>query len=213
MFPRKVETHQGEGFASLEAARAYAEGVQKSTVRYRAFLSNLKHLGIRGSYLDVGAGIGNLAAIITRNNSEVKVTALEISTAMATIGKDYIKSKGLQDQVEFIAGDVADKDSMCDLGKFDLIYSTYSLHHWKNPGNMIDNLMSRLKENGVLYVYDLRRVWWLYWIPIRNGFFNSIRAAYTRVEIKRMLKGVRPECYEIKYEFPFMQSIIIRKSS
>jgi len=213
MFPRKVETHQGEGFAGLEAARAYAEGVQKSTMRYRAFLSNLKRLGIRGSCLDVGAGTGNLAAIIAQNSPGVRITALEISTAMVTIGKGYIKSKGLQDQVEFIAGDVTDKDSMCDLGKFELIYSTYSLHHWKNPGNVIDNLMFRLKENGVLYVYDLRRVWWLYWIPIRNGFFNSIRAAYTRVEIKEMLKGIRPEYYGIKYEFPFMQSIIIRKSS
>ncbi len=45
-----------------------------------------------------------------------------------------------------------------------------------------------------------------------NGFFNSIRAAYVRSEIKEMLTGFRPECYEIRHEFPFMQSVIIRKS-
>jgi SAM-dependent methyltransferase len=126
------------------------------------------------------------------------VTALEISTSMVTIGKNYIKSKGLQNQVKFMEGGVADKDIMNALGEFELIYSTYSLHHWKNPGEVIDNLMSNLKENGILYVYDLRRVWWLYWIPIRNGFLNSIRAAYTRAEIKEMLKGIHPEGYEIK---------------
>jgi hypothetical protein len=77
---------------------------------------------------------------------------------------------------------------------------------------VIDNLMACLTDYGVLYLYDLRRVWWLYWVPVHNGFFNSIRAAYVRGEIKEMLEGLRIECYDIKNEFPFMQSIIIRKS-
>jgi len=212
MFKRKVEIHQEEAFAGLEAAREYAESTKKATMRYRAFLSNLKTLSIPGKYLDVGAGTGNLATIIAQNNPDIEITALEISTAMVTIGEEFIRNKGLQDQIKFIKGDAVKKETINELGEFDLIYSTYSLHHWENPRKVIDNLMSNLGDNCVLYIYDLRRVWWLYWVPICNGFFNSIRAAYVRREIKEMLTGLDPECYEIRYEFPFMLSIIIRKS-
>ncbi len=212
MFNRKIEMHQEETFAGLEAAREYAESTQKSTMRYRAFLSNLKALRIQGKYLDVGAGAGNLAAIIAQNNPDVEITALEISADMVTVGEEYLSNKGLQGQVKFVIGDAVDKETINELGEFDLIYSTYALHHWENPRKVIDNLMSILGENGVLYLYDLRRVGWLHWIPIHNGFFNSIRAAYVRREIKEMLTGFRSERYEIKPEFPFMQSVIIRNS-
>lgn len=211
MFKRKVEMHQEETFTGLEAAEEYAESTKESTMRYRAFFNNLEALGIQGKYLDVGAGTGNLAAIIAKNRPDVEITAVEISTDMVAVGEEYIRKKGLQGQIKFIEGDAVEKETINELGEFDLIYCTYSFHHWENPGKVIDNLMSSLGENGVLYLYDLRRVWWLYWIPIRNGFFNSIRAAYVRREIKEMLTGFCPECYEIRYEFPFMQSVIIRK--
>ena len=101
---------------------------------------------------------------------------------------------------------------MDGLGEFDLIYSTYSLHHWENPKKAIDNLMPNLNDNDVLYLYDLKRVWWLYWVPVNSGFYNSIRAAYVRREVEEMLASLDPEHYEIRYEFPFMQSVIIKKT-
>jgi len=211
MFKRVVETHQKGAFEGLEAAKEYAESAQKSPVKgYAAFLNNLKSLDIQGEYLDVGAGTGNLAAIIAQNNPGIEITALEISKDMITVGEDFIKSKGLQDQVKFKMGDAADKETMNELGKFDLVYSTYSLHHWEHPEEMIGNLRASLAHNGLFYIFDLRRVWWLYWIPKENGFFNSIRAAYVRSEIQDMLKDFPPESLEIKSEAPFMQSIFIR---
>ncbi|MEA1875258.1 MAG: class I SAM-dependent methyltransferase [Bacteroidota bacterium] len=210
MFKRKVEMYQEEAFMGLEAAREYAASAGKSTIRYRAFLNKLKTLIIQGKYLDVSAGAGNLAVIIAQNNSDIEITALEISADMITVGEEYIRDNGLQSQIKFIKGDAVDEKTINKLGKYNLIYSTYALHHWENPGKVVDNLMSNLGDNGVLYLYDLRRVWWLYWVPIRNGFFNSIGAAYRRKEIKEMLADYNPECYEIKYEFPFMQSVIIR---
>ena len=131
---------------------------------------------------------------------------------MVAVGEQYIRNKGLQSQVKFICGDAADQDLVSEAGPFDLIYSTYALHHWENPRGVIDNLMINLNEDGLLYIFDLRRVWWLYWIPVRNGFYNSIRAAYIRREIQEILMGFPLGCYEIRPEFPFMQSIIIKKS-
>ncbi len=213
MFERKREMHQEEAFLGLESAKAYAETSNKSTMRYRAFLKNLDVLSIQGKYLDVGAGTGGLAAIIGQNNPDIEITALEISADMVSVGEEYITNKGLQGQITFVKGDAIDRKVLNQLGDFDLIYSTYSLHHWEDPRKVIDNLMSNLKPNGVLYLYDLRRVWWLYWIPIRNGFFNSIRSAYVMPEVQEMLTGIRPECYEIRNEFPFMHSVIIRNPS
>ena len=57
MFKRKVEIHQEEAFAGSEAAKEYAESTNKSSMRYRAFLSNLNTLSIQGKYL--GRWCGN----------------------------------------------------------------------------------------------------------------------------------------------------------
>ena len=211
MFERQIEMHQVEMFAGAEAAKQYAESAKKSTVRYRAFLSNLRTINKQRRYLDVGAGTGTLAAILAQNNPEIEITALELSPDMVVVGEQNIRSLGLQDQIKFIRGDAVDEAVIRESGPFDLIYSTYSLHHWESPRSVIDNLMSNLAQDGIIYVFDLRRVWWLYWIPVRNGFFNSIRAAYVRKEIQEILTGFPPACYEIRSEAPFMQSIIIKK--
>ena len=110
-------------------------------------------------------------------------------------------------------GDAADAGLLQSLGKFDLIYSTYSLHHWENPRQVIDNLMTALADDGVLFIHDLRRVWWLYWVPSQSGFFRSIRGAYVKEEVAEMLAGFNPESYEIKNELPFLLSLIIWKAA
>ena len=213
MFKRIIDTQQAEALTGLEAAKKYTEIAQKSALRYRAFLNNIKSLSIKGRYLDVGAGPGIQAGMIVQNNPDVEITALEMSADMVSVGEDYLKSKGLQDRIQFVIGDAADERLIKELGKFDLVYSAYSLHHWENPRKVIDNCMKSVADNGFLFIHDLRRVWWLYWIPIKNGLFKSIRAAYVRREIEEMLGGFNPECCEINNEFPFMHSVIIRKST
>lgn len=165
-----------------------------------------------GKYLDVGAGAGNLAAIIAQRNLNVEITALEISSDRITVGEELVRQKGVHNQINFVQGDAVDQEVIQNFGEFDLIYSTYTLHHWDNPRKVVDNLLQILREGGVLYLLDLRRVWWLNWIPSRSGFLTSIRVSFVRREIEEMLHGLEFESCEIKNEFPFMQSIIIRKA-
>jgi len=108
MFKRKIETHQEEALTGLESAKEYAEIAQKSALRYRAFLNNIKSLNIKGKYLDVGAGPGIQAGMIVQNDPDVEITALEVSADMVTVGEDYLKSKGLQDRIQFVIGDATD---------------------------------------------------------------------------------------------------------
>lgn len=211
MFKRKVELHQEEVFEGEEAVRQYAKTAQKSTRRYMAFLERLEGLGIEGRGLDVGAGPGILTSLVAQRFPQLEITALELSPDMVSVGQEYVRSQDLQDRISFVTGDAADEEFIQSLGKFNLIFSTYTLHHWRSPRQVIDNLRRALVDDGLLYLYDLRRVWWLYWVPVKNGFFRSIRGAYVEDEIEALLQGVEPERYKIEKEFPFMYSILIRQ--
>ncbi len=96
----------------------------------------------------------------------------------------------LKDRINYMVGDACKIESLKDLGKFDLIYSTFTMHHWDNAETAITNLFSMLKNNGLLYIHDLKRVSWLYYIKSQSGFFNSIRASYRPREIKKMLTKI-----------------------
>jgi SAM-dependent methyltransferase len=210
MFERVVESHQERPFGA-ESARRYAEMAEKLPIQYKGFLQELGALGIGGRYLEIGPGPGVLAATIAQSNPDVQITGVELSPDMASVAREYVGGKGLEDRVQFVVGDAEDGDLINVLGKFDLVYGTYTLHHWKDPKKVIRNLIGAVADGGVLYLYDLRRVWWLYWLPIRNGFWDSIRAAYVAKEIRGMLRELGIDRCEIKRVFPFMQSIIVRK--
>ncbi|MBN2515537.1 MAG: class I SAM-dependent methyltransferase [Deltaproteobacteria bacterium] len=211
MFKRVTESNQCEFFSSIDDARTYAEKAKKSMMRYKAFLANLRSLDIKGRYREIGAGPGVLTVEIARNYPEVEITALELLPDMVTVGRKHVAENKLENRITYVIGDVEDERSYHSLGEFDLVYSTYSLHHWANTDKAVANLYRAVKKGGMLYIYDLRRVWWLYWIPIKNGFFNSIRASYVHNEIKLLLRELGIDNTEIKNEFPFMHSIFIKK--
>jgi SAM-dependent methyltransferase len=211
MFKRVEEFHQERACGSMESARRYAEMAERLPFQYKGFLKELKALGIKGRYLEIGPGPGVLAAIIAQDNLDIQITGVELSPDMASVAREYVGRKGLGGRVQFVVGDAEDEDLINMLGKFDLIYGTYTLHHWKDPQKVICNLMGAIADDGVLYLHDLRRVWWLYWVPIRSGFWDSIRAAYVAKEIRAMLQELSIDGYEIKKVFPFTQSIVVRK--
>jgi SAM-dependent methyltransferase len=89
------------------------------------------------------------------------------------------------------------------LGKFDFVFSIYSLHHWQNLAKGIHNLLDSLADRGVLYLGDLKRVWWLYYLPTRNRDIRQIRAAYLPHELKCILHKMDVNRYEIRTLFPY----------
>ena len=212
MLKRIEEEHQ-EAISGIESAKQYAEMARKSPrMRYRGFLKEIKSLNIKGKYLEIGAGPGILTAMIAEEDPDVHITAVEISSDMVTVAQEYIEEKKLQDRIHFVVGDASDEKIVRELGKFDLVYCTFTMHHWKDPERVISNLLKAVEDKGVLFIHDLKRVLWLFWVPIHNGFFDSIRAAYTPSEIKVIFQKLRIHQYEIKKVFPFfMQSMIVRK--
>ncbi len=213
MLKRIIEDHQQEYSTGLENAQRYAEGAEKaSKMRFRGFLKKLNALGIQGNYLEVGAGAGTLAADICESNKNIDVLALDVSPDMVTVANQIIKKKNLDSRIKCISGNIEDEEFASSLGKFDLVYTTFTLHHFEDPKRAVINMFGCLKDDGVLLIYDLKRVWWLYWVPKQSGFFNSIRAAFRPHEIKGLLNDIGINKYKVNVIFPyFMQNITIWK--
>ena len=209
MFERVVEPGQDGALAGRETAVNYAEMAERLMVQYRGFLSGLETLEVGSRYLEIGPGPGVLTVAVAREKPDAQIVGVEIAPDMVSVGRQYVERAGLADRIQFVAGDAEDREVLGSLRKFDLVYSTFSLHHWKDPQKVIHNLTSVLADGGLLYIHDLRRVWWLYWVPVRSGFLDSIRAAYVRPEMREMLRGMGIERYRVKNVFPFMQSILI----
>ena len=211
MFERVVEPGQAGALDGQETAANYAEMAERLTVQYQGFLKGLKTLRVGGRYLEIGPGPGVLTVAVARENQDVQIMGVEISPDMVTVGREYVERAGLADRIQFAVGDAENGALLESLGQFDFAYSTFSLHHWQDPKRVIRNLMSVLADGGMFYIYDLRRAWWLYWVPIHSGFWDSIRAAYVAQEVRQMLQELGIERYEIKNVFPFMQAILISK--
>ena len=81
----------------------------------------------------IGAGPAVLAVTIARSHPDVRITAVDLSKENVAVAKEYVTSNGLEDRIQLVVGDAEDECLVNALAKFDLVYGTYTLHHWKNP--------------------------------------------------------------------------------
>jgi ubiquinone/menaquinone biosynthesis C-methylase UbiE len=204
-----------EGAVSeADSARKYAERHKKYVnFMYRGILKDIKASGISGNYLEVGAGPGLLAVRLAQQNPEIKITAVDLWPDMAAVANEYISENGLEDKIRYIVGDVNDRGMLQKLGKFNFVYSTFSLHAWKAPEEALRNLWALVEHNGMLYIYDFKRIGWLCSLPLRGKDIEAMRASYSAKEIRVILRKIAiPDC-RITAGFPFLfQSISARKA-
>ncbi|MBN1615626.1 MAG: class I SAM-dependent methyltransferase [Deltaproteobacteria bacterium] len=180
--------------------------------QFKSFLKRLSALNIDGRYLEIGSGPGLLAAEIASVRPEVDITAVELSPEMVSLAQDQIAERKLEGRVRFLAGSADDETLLGGLGKFSLVYSTFSLHHWEKPVDAFRSLYNAVADGGVLLIHDLCRVWWLYMLPLNGGFIRSVRAAYRPKELKQMLQQAGVSPFTIETSFPrFEISVLSRK--
>jgi ubiquinone/menaquinone biosynthesis C-methylase UbiE len=208
---RKGEEHGDDVFMSEDDARKYNERVRSSSDRrFDVFLKTCRKLDIKGRYLDVGSGPGFVTETVARQHPEATIYGIDISPAMVKIAKEAIPDE-FRNRINYGVGDACDKSTLEDLGKFDLIFSTFTMHHWPNAKKALQNLYSLLNENGAIYIYDLKRVWWMYYIRSQSGFIKSIRGSYTRKELKGIMKEIGIKDFTIRTVPPFfLFNVIIR---
>jgi SAM-dependent methyltransferase len=208
---KQIKEKQEQAFVEIESARAYAEEARSPVIRraYSLIVGEISCLGATGKFLEIGPGPAVLTTMVAQAIPEAHITAVEISPAMITVAREHVEREGLTDRIDLVEGDANDTELLEQLGRFDLIYSTYTPHHWDHPETVIKNLLRAVVPGGILLIHDLKRVWWLYWIPSQEGFITSIKAAYTPAEIRELLIEIGVDRYEIKNGL-FWQSIIVR---
>jgi ubiquinone/menaquinone biosynthesis C-methylase UbiE len=90
-------------------------------------------------------------------------------------------------------------------GSFDLVVSSFALHHWADPVQILDEIARVLRPGGRYYIADICReanlsqrlfAWGsvpFVSLPLGSyrgygGYYESLRASYTRTEATRLLE-------------------------
>jgi predicted O-methyltransferase YrrM len=205
--------HKEEAISGARESQQYgARHDAHARLQYRALLREIAALNRAGRYLEVGSGTGFLATLVAEHNPAIHITALDLSANMVALAKAHIAEKNLHERISCARGDAGNAASIDQFGEFDVVYSAFSLHHWKDAEKAIANLWKAVSADGILYIYDLKRVWWLYYLPANGGFIESIRASYTPQEIRGLFQKLGIKKYKTTTLFPFfMQSVIAWK--
>ncbi len=105
-----------------------------------------------GAVLDVGTGPGVLLAELARIRPDLRVVGIDLSADMVAAAKR--SASGFGDRVTAQLGDVTDLPFPD--GSFDLVVSSFSLHHWADPAAAVPELARVLRPGGRLHIYDFR---------------------------------------------------------
>lgn len=106
-----------------------------------------------GTVLDVGSGPGNLAVRLAELAPQLVVVGIDISPDMVERARHRASMAGVSDRVRFEVGDVAQLPHVD--GYFDLVASTFSLHHWPDPERGLAEIYRVVKPGGHACIYDL----------------------------------------------------------
>jgi 2-polyprenyl-3-methyl-5-hydroxy-6-metoxy-1,4-benzoquinol methylase len=202
--------HEDEAITGSEETERYLKNHGENlNLQYGAFLRELRRAKSRKRLLEVGCGPGFLVGMVAKEHPRAEIVALDLSPDMIAIAKRHLKKQGVHDRVTLVEGRAEDMAKLGELGAFDLVYSTFSLHHWNDPVAALRSLWSKVDQSGVLLLHDLRRVFWLYYCPSQSGFIRSVRGAYVPEEVRSMLKEAGISDYSLKIPFPYFWMTVV----
>jgi ubiquinone/menaquinone biosynthesis C-methylase UbiE len=105
-----------------------------------------------GAVLDVGTGPGVLLVEIGRRRPDLRLTGIDLSPDMIEAAARNLRPLG--ERASARTADVTDLPFPDD--SFDIVVSSFSLHHWDAPEAAVPELARVLRPGGRLYIYDFR---------------------------------------------------------
>jgi ubiquinone/menaquinone biosynthesis C-methylase UbiE len=196
-----------EGYFAVKYAE-FAENTEEMREDYRMFVSKVASVIQEGKLLEVGSGPGYISIEIAKLLPKMGVIGLDISDTMIEIAEKNANEHGLSERVGFKKGD-ASKMPFEDFS-FDFAVSNGSVHHWKRPVQIFNEIHRVLKPGCKAVISDLRRDAseekirkWEKNIDsriMRWGLRHSFRESYTAPQIKEIIKDTQFTEFEIKVE-------------
>jgi len=116
-----------------------------------AIFSMENRFDFRGkSVLDAGTGTGHRLIEAAKAFKETQFLAVDVSEAPLCIARETADHEGIQNVV-FRSCDLMDGGDA--LGSFDVILCMGVLHHLSDPAKGLRNLVTNLREDGVIFLY------------------------------------------------------------
>jgi ubiquinone/menaquinone biosynthesis C-methylase UbiE len=170
---------------------------------YRRFVGGALTLGVsQGLCLDLGTGPGTVAIDIARRRPGLRMVGLDLAAHMVAKAKLQAARAGLDGRGAWPQADGHSLPFPDD--SFDLVISSFALHHWDDPVCILDEMGRVLRPDGRYYITDLcrepnllQRFFAYGSIPFVSlpfgsylgygGYYESVRAGYTRKEARALL--------------------------
>ncbi len=167
----------------------------------RYVISHAAMLKDHGEAVDLGCGAGQLVMEMARKVPGLRPTGIDLSEELLAEAKQAAKNAGMEERVNFRLGNVEDLPFADQ--SLDLVVSTASLHHWKDPVKVLDEIDRVLKPGGAFYIFDLRRdmalpFYLLIWFATQfavpaalhcvNEPMGSRNASYTAAELSGLVQ-------------------------
>lgn len=157
----------------------------------------------QGHGLDLGTGPGYVALEIAGRRPGLQMVGLDLAAHMVERARRQAGRSGLNGRAAWPQGD-GHALPFAD-GSFDLVVSSFALHHWDEPLRVLDEIARVLKPDGRYYITDLcrqpnviQRLFAYASIPVISlpfgsywgygGYYESVRASYTRHEAQELLE-------------------------
>jgi ubiquinone/menaquinone biosynthesis C-methylase UbiE len=170
---------------------------------HRRFVSGaLAQEVTRGRGLDLGTGPGYVAVEIARQCPSLRMVGLDLAAHMVVRASRQALRAGLNGQEGWSQAD-GHRLPFAD-ATFDLVVSSFALHHWADPLRILNEIARVLKPSGRYYLADvcrevnlIQRLFSYASIPVVSlpfgsyvgygGYYESVRAGYTRDEARALL--------------------------
>jgi ubiquinone/menaquinone biosynthesis C-methylase UbiE len=107
-----------------------------------------------GAVLDAGTGPGALLVQLANRRPDLRLTGVDLSGDMVALAQRNVRAAGHGDRIDVLRADVAALPFPD--ASFDLVVSTFSMHHWAAITPSVTELARVLRPGGLLWIYDLR---------------------------------------------------------
>ena len=121
--------------------------------------------------LDIATGTGDFAIAALELNPE-KVTGIDISKGMLSVGQHKIKKKGLQDRIELKLGDSENLEFHSNT--FDAYTAGFGVRNFENLEKGLTEMLRVLKPNGTAIILEFSKPKAFPIKQIYNFYFNSM---------------------------------------